>query len=158
MRLVVTATLALTACGGVRAVPAIGNDPPAATPRVSALPDGAYACEFVLHGGGIGPHHCEVSGGALVKTTGFEPFTGTISGSATRVRVDAVIGCHALSMKCHQPFALTLTPVVGEPGVWRGAVESKDGPGWWLHGQQFELGPLGAFGGASYGDRDIFED
>lgn len=146
-RVLVASLLLAAACGGSKHPSnTVGNTGGTGTP---GLADGGYACEFLLDGNAMGPHHCTVTGGKLDKTTGFEPFSGTLSGDSTTVHVDAQIGCHELSVKCHQPFSLTLTH--GEGGIWRGAVENKDGSDWWLNKAQFEIGPEGSLGGETYG-------
>lgn len=142
-------SLTLVACGGAKTAPTLGNE--AAKPAGGApLADGSYACEFVFEGGALGPHHCQVEGSTLSKTSGMEPFTGTIAGTASEIHVDAVIGCvEGLSMPCHQAFDLTLTPAGA--GVWRGTATAKGNDQWWLHNVKFEIGPDGSFGGEGYG-------
>ncbi|MCE9574845.1 MAG: hypothetical protein K8W52_16970 [Deltaproteobacteria bacterium] len=143
------ALLALAACGGAKPAPSLGNEAPKPAGD-SPLAAGSYACEFVFDGGALGPHHCQVEGSTLTKTSGMEPFTGAITGTASEVHVDGQIGCvEGLSSPCHQAFEVTLTPAGG--GVWRGKVTAKGNDQWWINNAQFELGPDGSFGGEGYG-------
>jgi hypothetical protein len=146
VRTLLLSLLGLAACGGAKHAGTVSNAVPTGP---SPLADGSYACEFVVDGTAMGPHHCQVTHGKLDKTSGMEPFTGTVTGTSDQVRVDAAIGCTPMSVKCHQPFTLTLAPTTG--GIWRGKVETSATGDWFLRDQQFEIGPDNSLGGEGYG-------
>jgi len=151
----ITATLLLVACGGKKSE--TGTLANTGNGRVMAgagpLASGSYACEFVVEGGALGPHHCEIEGAHLSKLSGMEPFSGELAQDGATVKITAEIGCTDLTVKCQAPFTVELQ-ATDTAGVWRGPVHGE--AGWWLDGAQFEIGPDRSLGGAGYGGGDAY--